>query len=263
VAAIFPGMDPYLEDPLIWRGFHTRFVVYLSDWLRPRLAPRYIAAVEERVYLQGPDRDIYPDVWLRQGEANGATPTLAVASADTPVLVKVPAGEVHEPFLQILDMSSGQAVVTVIEVLSPSNKWPGTGRKQYLQKQQEVRESTAHLLEIDLLRTGHHTVAVAEAACRALRPYDYLACLNRAAGLREDFELWRWPLRSRLPRVLVPLAAGDPDVRLDLQEVFAQTYEAGSYRARLPYKEPCRPALNAEDQAWADEVIRTAPPPSV
>jgi hypothetical protein len=65
-------------------------------------------------------------------------------------------------------------------------------------------------------------------------------------------------LRQRLPRIGVPLADGDPDAVLDVQAVLAQTYEAGSYRERLRYDRPCVPSLPAEDQAWADELIRTA-----
>jgi hypothetical protein len=61
-----------------------------------------------------------------------------------------------------------------------------------------------------------------------------------------------------LPRIRVPLAEGDPEVVLDVQAVVAQTYEAGSYRERLRYDRPCVPPLSAEDQAWADELIRAA-----
>jgi hypothetical protein len=63
-------------------------------------------------------------------------------------------------------------------------------------------------------------------------------------------------LRQRLPRIRVPLADSDPDAVLDVQAVLEQTYEAGSYRERLRYDRPCVPPLPAEDQAWADELIR-------
>jgi hypothetical protein len=48
---IFPGMDPDLEDPQLWPGFRHALIVYLRDQLRPLLAPRYMAAIEDRVYL--------------------------------------------------------------------------------------------------------------------------------------------------------------------------------------------------------------------
>jgi Protein of unknown function (DUF4058) len=62
---IFPGMDPYLENPQIWPGLHASLIVYLRDQLQPRLQPRYVAVIGERVYLEGPNRDFIPDVALR------------------------------------------------------------------------------------------------------------------------------------------------------------------------------------------------------
>src|SRR5580692_10620329 len=53
--------------------------------------------------------------------------------------------------LQIIDRESRE-VVTVIELLSPTNKRPGEHRAQYLAKRSAVRHSNAHLVEIDLLR---------------------------------------------------------------------------------------------------------------
>jgi hypothetical protein len=260
MAAIFPGMDPYLEDPRIWSGVHNRFIVYLADQLQPLIRPRYIAAVEERVFVQGPDtREIIPDAWLKRHrpEVNPASPA-AVLDVDTPVVMQVPELEIHESYIEILDRESQQRVVTVIELLSPTNKFPGAGLESYLAKQREVRGSQTHLVEIDLLRTGQHVLAVPEWAARGSGPYSYLICVNRAEGRRDRFEWYPRQLRQRLPRIRVPLADGDPDVVLDVQAVLNQTYEAGSYRERLRYDQPCVPPLSSEDQAWADELIRAA-----
>ena len=49
MAMIFPGMDPYLEQPAFWPGFHNEFIVYLRDQLQAGLRPRYIAATETRI----------------------------------------------------------------------------------------------------------------------------------------------------------------------------------------------------------------------
>ena len=65
MSMIFPGMDPYLENPRLWPGVHHALVVYIRDYLRPLITPRYIAAIEERVYVEGPNREIIPDVWVR------------------------------------------------------------------------------------------------------------------------------------------------------------------------------------------------------
>jgi hypothetical protein len=254
-------MDPYLEDPLIWQGFHNTFIVYLRDHLQPMLRPRYIASVEERVFVEGPEpREILPDVWLTQRKSGPAAGAAAVATLemDEPELVKLSELEVHENYIEILDRQSSLAVVTVIEVLSPTNKFSGPGRDLYLAKQREVRQSRAHLVDIDLLRTGPHVLLIPERAARARRSYDYLVCVNRAVGLRDEYELYKRRVRERLPVIQIPLANGDPDVPLDLQAVLAHTFEAGSYRDRLPYDRECLPPLDAEDQQWANEVIRQA-----
>ena len=258
MAMIFPGMDPYLEDPRGWTGVHNSFIVYLRDHLQPRLRPRYIAAIEDRVYLEGPDREVIPDAWLRRARPRPAGRAVAVMEADEPVLVRGSGLEIHESYVTILDRQSGQEVVTVIEVLSPSNKYAGPGRDSYLAKQGEVLASRAHLVEIDLLRAGPHVLAVQELKTLEIGRYDYLVCVNRAEELRDRFELYPRRLRDRLPRVRIPLAGDDSDVVLDVQAVLAQTYEAGSYVDRLNYGKACIPPLTTEDQAWADGLIREA-----
>lgn len=101
MSTLFPGMDPYLEDPRIWAGVHSRFIVYLADQLQPLIRPRYIAAVEERVFVQGPEqREIIPDTWLKRHrpEAPPAA-SAAVLDVDTPVVMQVPELEIHERFV--------------------------------------------------------------------------------------------------------------------------------------------------------------------
>ncbi len=259
MSMIFPGMDPHLEAAELWPGVHNSLIVYIRDFLRPLLRPRYIAAIEERVFVEGPQpREFIPDVLLKQGRPPRTQGGTTVLDADEALEVQLPALEMHESYLEILDRHSGQRVVAVLEVLSPANKYAGPGRDSYLARQSEVLASQAHLIEIDLLRRGPHTLAVPEWLARQHASYDYLVCVNRAEGLRDRFRLYPRPLRQRLPRIRVPLADGDPDVVLDVQAVLAQTYEAGSYRERLRYDQPCVPPLPAEDQAWADEVIRAA-----
>jgi hypothetical protein len=260
MSTLFPGMDPYLEDPGIWAGVHSRFIVYLADQLQPLIRPRYLAAVQERVFVQGQgQREIIPDTGRKRHRPE-APPAAAAAvlDVDAPVVMQVPELEIHESYVEILDRESEQRIVTVIELLSPTNKFPGAGQQSYLAKQGEVRASQTHLVEIDLLRAGQHVLAVPEWAARGSGPYSYLICVNRAEGRRDRFEWYPRQLRQRLPRIGVPLADGDPDAKLDVQAVLTQTYESGSYRERLHYGRPCVPPLSAEDQAWADELIRAA-----
>ncbi len=220
---IFPGMDPYLEDSWTWSGFHNTFLVYVAEFLQPLLLPRYVAAAEQRVFVEGPERPIIPDVTIARRRRESRGSAVAVMEVDAPEEVVVEPIEVRETYLTILDLRSGQRVVTTIELLSPTNKYAGPGRDSYLKKQAEVLASESHLVEIDLLRNGPHVLAVAEWAAKAKGSYDYLISTNRAIENRSRYQLHRRSLRARLPRIGIPLAEGDPDVMLDLQAVL-RTY---------------------------------------
>jgi hypothetical protein len=251
---IFPGMDPYLELPSVWTDFHSRLIVYLAEHLGPLLRPRYIASVQTRVYIEGAHQDRLPDVGIRQTLVGSPRGT-AVLEADVPVEVQVQELEIEETYLHILDLEMNQRVVTVLEAISPTNKYSGPGRDGYLSKQSEVRRSDSHLVEIDLLRTGPHVAAVPEKLARGAAACDYLVCVNRAEGKRSRFQLYPRRLRERLPRFLCPLAPGDHDVVVNLQAVVERTYEVSGYENLLRYDQPCVPPLSAEDQAWAKDLI--------
>src|SRR4051812_41642515 len=121
----FPGMDPYLEAH--WRDIHARLIIYTSDALQGVLPTGLRARVEESVLLETPvgigDHPLYPDVRVveyasrRLGGAGG----VGVALAE-PLVVDVEVDPVGEPYLEIIDVESGNRVVTLIEFLSPSNK---------------------------------------------------------------------------------------------------------------------------------------------
>ena len=173
---------------------------------------------------------------------------------EEPLVVQAPGPEIHESYVEIVDLSS-KKVVTVIEVLSPANKFPGPGRDSYLAKQRQVVYSSSNLVEIDLLRVGPHVLAVPYALIEGRVAYDYLVCVNRASPPRSGYELYPHRLREPLPRFGIPLSGDDPDVPLDLQAAIARTYEEGAYRDWIDYSRPCQPPLSVDDQAWANELI--------
>lgn len=265
----FPGMNPWLEHPQLWSGVHSSLIVYLRDQLNPTLRPRYIAAVEERVFVEGPDRRVIPDVWIRKTHRSRPSPEdsaeggVAVAVAveaeteDEPVIVVSPGLEVHETYIEILDLHANKRLVTVIELVSPTNKTAGPGRDSYRAKQLEVLKSDVHLVEIDLLRDGSHVLAVPEELARARcgDNYDYLTCVTRAIGLREQHELYASRLPQRLPRIRIPLAGNDPDVRLDIQKEIDRLIDLGGYDDRIDYTQPCEPPLSPENEAWMQQKL--------
>jgi len=260
----FPGMDPYLEEPVRWPDVHQRLITYIADALQPQIRPRYHARMGERVYILQPPQMMYPDVILtRQPIRESAPVDLAMQTAtviaveeglDMPTILVLPPVEHREPCVEIVH-AAGEKVVTVIEVLSPANKTPGEGHRLYYRKQQEILDSPAHLIEIDLLSQGLHTVAISEEGRASLPPHRYLVSVKRAPE-RYRFEVHPVPLQRRLPRVRVPLREPDPDVTLDLQAVFTLGYDKGGYADFLNYRQQPPVALSPEEAAWVDGLLK-------
>jgi hypothetical protein len=252
-------MDPYLEHPALWPGVHQALITYATEALNAILPPRYVASINEQLYVVQPERGIYPDVLVLEHPsigrpmAQGAGGT-AVA-IDPPWVLTLEPIEMREVFIEILPVADESRVVTVIEVLNPSNKTAGSeGRRLYLIKQREVLDSQTHLIEIDLLRQGEHTVAVPRESLRKTGQWDSLVCLHRG-GQGRRFEVRAVPLRQRLPCIGVPLADSDADVALDLQAVFNRCYDASGYARRLDYRRQPPVPLRDEDARWAEALL--------
>jgi hypothetical protein len=249
----FPGMDPYLEHPVLWESIHARLIVAVANQLQPHLDPRYIASIEERVFIEGPQRRV-PDVWIQKVRDAEEISPLDRGECDTAVIIEVEELEIHESRVEILDSYNEMKLVALIEIVSPTNKAAGPGRESYLAKQTETLARECHLIEIDLLRKGRHVVCVEERRVEFLKPFDFLCCVNRWP-FRNRYELYARTLRARLPRLNIPLADEDPDITLDLQAALEQVYAEGRYGRRIRYDQPCEPPLSSKDQTWADEQI--------
>ena len=261
----FPGMDPFLESPAIFPDLHDSFVDTIKARFQRVLPPPYFAAGGSRVWVDVSERPVGPDVAVAKatgqsnvtGEVDSA---VAVAPVRTePVVVTVTSDEFREPFVELRAAGpGGERLVAVLEVSSPVNKRLGErGRNLYLRKQREVRGAGLHLIEIDLLRRGHHTTAVpAEWIEWRCGGYDYHAVVSPGdEPLRH--EVYAWRLRQPLPEVRVPLLPGDGSVALDLQAIFAEAYDRGGHARRIDYADPAavRPPLAPADAAWAAEVL--------
>lgn len=250
----FPGMDPYLEDPEIWSGVHASFLAAILEQLSPLLRPKYVVRFEERVYVTSEEDPGYgtivPD--LQISELNvAARPARSSASLviAEPMKVELVDPEIRETYL-VVRTPRDREIVTVIELLSPTNKVLNSfGRESFLKKRREVMSGTANWLEIDLLRGGVRTANFPRGS-----DADYQVYLSRA-GKRRIAEIWQIGLRERLPIVAVALKADDADVPLDLQAALNLTIERGSYDLDTDYSRDPVPPLEKEQMAWARELI--------
>ena len=172
-------------------------------------------------------------------------------------------GPFKESFLEIRRRRGKEVkIVTTIEILSPANKKIGNpGREKFLEKQRETLASETHLVEIDLLRGGAHTLAVPkDLVTTKAGPFEYLVSIHRF-NRPTEFLVYPITLRQRLPRIAIPLSPGDPDVPLDLQEVFDQSYDFGPYNREIEYgTDPIVPRLKARTSRMGRETSQVATP---
>lgn len=251
----FPGMDPFIKGQR-WQDFHARFINDLADLLMPAVRPRYVVDVEQYVYLsregEDPDRVVEPHLSIIEGSVEptvelgtSATPATALA----PVVYTIPfPRRQRQRFLTIRDSEFHRAV-TVIELLSPTNKTPGEDCTEYLVKRANVFHTMANLVEMDLLRHGQRLPTR-----EPLAPADYYAFICRAERLPK-VDVYAWTLRDRLPTIPVPLTSGEPDVLLDLQQAFTKTYDRSGYDYALDYRRAVEPPLDASVADWVRTIL--------
>ncbi len=271
MASSFPGMDPYLEASDVWPDFHGVLATGISTELNHMLPELYSARLRMRPDLgvvpgEGIPLRIVPDVVVvrRPSPASPRAPVLDRPRTEISeaVHVTVHTDPIRHHFVEIRDAVQNHKLITLIEIVSPSNKSAGPDHRAYEEKQREVLRSDANLIELDLLRTGDRLLPYAELyeAVEQLKP-DYLILINRAAGrqgLVTDYELYPVALREQLPCIPVPLRAGEPDVPLDLQVMVNRAHDGGPYRRMIDYAQPLDFPLSDEDAAWADQLLRDA-----
>jgi hypothetical protein len=264
-------MDPYIEACGLWEGFHNRLIHKIDEALAPILPQGYIIDTAVRSYVvlletEGKKEHLAkPDVAVTERAARKKPPKkkggVAVAEPDV-AAESVPmrafvAEEFKETFVEIYLERYERTLVTCIEVLSPSNKRPGTeGWDQYTRKRQALLLGGANLIEIDLLRGGHKLPMLDPWPDS---PYTLLVGRRIDSGY---CRVWRAHWQRRLPIIPVPLAFPDRDLTLDLQPLVDSIYTLGRYAEQIDYARPLTPALSAADAAWVQEQLKDWPPRS-
>lgn len=205
----FPGMNPYLEQPIFWSEFHSRLIVAIADALAPKLLPKYYIGVETRTYLE----------------------------------------EVKERYLEVRETKT-DAVITVIEILSPKNKRKGKGRSVYEQKRHSILGSMSHLVEIDLLRADEPM---------AMKGVDFITDYRIVVSQHERrpiADLYAFTMREAIPEFLLPLKEPQEVTTVNLQSVVSGIYERGGYAIRIDYQQTVpSPALLQGDRRWVEELL--------
>jgi hypothetical protein len=245
-------MDPYLEGPT-WMSFHGQLIAEIARQLAPRLRPKYVALMDERVVWDAPEDDVWidaveakPDVAVvESSRAGGVSGSVALVAPLTMATV-MPMPVTHRS-IEIRDVANRQ-LVCAIEVLSPANK-RGRGRRKYWLKRGRILQSSAHLIEIDLLRQGHRVPMEG-----TLPAHPYFVFVSRAQK-RPRVGVWPIALADHLPSVPVPLLSGDADVSLDVGAAVTAVYDGVGYDLILDYAKPPPVKLSSEEREWSQRLL--------
>lgn len=135
----FPGMDPYIETVGLWEDFHGHLVEQIAVKLAAAAPERYLVRGNERSYLVLVESEgktshpFLPDVSVpvprgrKKSTTKGGTAVAEPATDEAPHVLRAFIEEEHrEAFVEICEAGPEQQLITTLEVLSPSNKRPGT-----------------------------------------------------------------------------------------------------------------------------------------
>jgi hypothetical protein len=265
----FPGMNPYIEQPDLWKDFHDSFIPAAREMLAPQIRPRYYIRIKEHLFIHEPVANERfplgrPDLSVHSsprtssprtpsGRPQSGSDVVAPASVGMPVVVE----EERLPYLEIRDRERHD-VVTIIELLSPSNKATGSDRDHYLAKVRRILSSSTNFVEIDLLRGNP------KMPWDRLPECDYYAIVSRhAARTNGDPRADLWPIRLRdpLPTIPIPLRPGEPEPTLELQSILHRVHDAADYQLFL-YRGAPDPPLSPADADWAAQLLAQATTPT-
>ncbi len=247
----FPGMDPFIESQR-FDEFHNAFVMIVKEELIPLVRPEYIIDVDRYVFLSSElDQHLYrPDVSLAKTKESEFAAHPDVKSTLEPQILMLPSPEEDEQAFLTVRRRDHSKIITMIELLSPVNKEASQGQIEYLAKRANYLRTMANIVEIDLLRGGSRlpTEPVLDSG-------DYSTYVIRH-GDRTHVEGYTWGLRDQLPVIPIPLAIGDPDVGLNLQNAFDKLYDRHGYDYSLDYKANVQPTLKKNDQDWVEQQLK-------
>jgi hypothetical protein len=265
----FPGMDPYIEACGLWPDFHSHLIERIYDDIAARAPGQYVVRTGERSYIvlaEEEGKKSHPfvaDVNLSGPEerpapvAAGSTATAVAEPAVDTDAVEIRAfidEHYRETFVEIYETDPELRLVTCIEVLSPTNKRPGTpGWDIYLRKRQALMLGVANLIEIDLLRGGTRLPMFDP---WPTSPYTLLLCRKRTAPY---CKVWTGHFQKPLPVLPVPLSAPDPDLSLALQPMIEAIYARSRYHRSIDYTRPAEPPLSTAEQSWLAARLQEQP----
>jgi hypothetical protein len=215
-------MDPFLEEEKIWPVFHHHLVACLYQTLLPGLVDRYRARVGHRKY-----------------------------TTEQALFTSIVREDHEEEFIEVRQRTDNR-LITLVDVVSPSNKTTTGGRQAYLDKRKEAKNAGASLVEIDLVMQGQPMLDYSR---EGLPDWDHAVTVTRSTQ-PERYEIYTATLQKKLPKFRLPLAADDRDTVLDLQATFGRCFDQGNFATQVDYKRDPATRLSDDNRRWLDQLLK-------
>jgi Protein of unknown function (DUF4058) len=258
----FPGMNPYLENPELWSEVHHRLITAIAIAISLPIRPKYRVAIEKRTYKFDSEDSLLigiPDVAIfkakktdkRSDLSTGKTAVMTLPETENKsVTVTLPLPlEIREGYLEIREVATGN-VITVIEVLSPTNKRTKEGRNAYLEKRQQLLASYTNLVEIDLIRVGEKMPILTN-----IPDTDYGILIARSHRL-PSAQLFAFTVRESIPNFPIPLQPSEQEIELNLQKLLSEIYEQAAFDLTIDYNQNPVPDLLVKDREWMELLLK-------
>jgi Protein of unknown function (DUF4058) len=227
-------------------------IAALQFSLAPQLRPRYDVAIDERLYITEPDQRVFvgrPDLAV-VGQPAAETALQPTSSPSAVLTVQVPLPDaVRETYLEVRETGTDY-VVTVLEILSLTNKHPGRGRRLYEDKRMEVLASRTHVVESALVRAGEPMPIRGHGGASESR------ILVSRGDCRPNATLYTFGGRQPIPPFALPLKPGDQEPTVDMGRILHDLSDRASYDLRLDHPGDPDPPLPSADAAGADQWLR-------
>lgn len=219
----FPGMNPYIEQPSVWPTFHHHLTAALYQALLPGLVDRYRARIGIRNY-----------------------------QTEVPLFTSIIREDHAEEYIEIRSRGNGK-LVTLVDVVNPTNKQTTPGRTAYLEQRRRALSERSAVVEIDLLKQGQPILQFDRSGLPA---HDYAVTVTRGSS-PERYEVYVAPLQKRLPKFNLPLATDDHELVVDLQVAATRAFDQGQIASLLDYSQPLPVSAEFSDtiRKWIQEQL--------
>ncbi|MBC7869483.1 MAG: DUF4058 family protein [Chitinophagaceae bacterium] len=270
---LYPGINPHLNSFLQqndggWESFHARHIGEITTALDRLLPQNYYVTTEKSLQISEIGLDVIqrkrtrPDVSVYQMPKPAAQPFIS-AAMPTPTLT-MPLEETlgdEDDYLnamtiyQLVEGKFPGKLVTRLEVLSPSNKYPKDYYPQYLTKRVESISSGVCLVEVDYIHEQRPLItALPSYPNRETGAFPYMVIVSdpQPRPPQGHVDIYGFGINDALPLVAIPLGAVET-LALDFNELYHKTFEGMRIFSMLTDYEQL--PVNFDRYTAADQVL--------